>query len=141
MTIQVKNIVKEYLSGDEKVLALDSVDFSITSGQFVAITGRSGSGKSTLMNIMAGLTNPTSGMVTLNGKDIFAMSDIELSLYRNETVGCLPQVSSVLPNPFNLLLLLVFSLTISIAIAPLSAAYSAFKISRAETYATMREGE
>jgi len=98
MTIQVENIVKEYSSGDGKVLALDNVDFSITSGQFVAITGRSGSGKSTLMNIMAGLTNPTSGTVTLNGKDIFSLSDTELSLYRNATVGCLPQVSSVLPS-------------------------------------------
>jgi len=98
MTIQVKNIVKEYLAIDEKVLALDNVDFSITSGQFLAITGRSGSGKSTLMNIMAGLTNPTSGTVTLNGKDIFSFSDTELSLYRNATVGCLPQVSSVLPS-------------------------------------------
>ena len=98
MTIQVKNIVKEYLAVDEKVLALDNVDFSITSGQFLAITGRSGSGKSTLMNIMAGLTNPTSGTVTLNGKDIFSFSDTELSLYRNATVGCLPQVSSVLPS-------------------------------------------
>jgi len=98
MMIHVKGLVKEYLSEDGKVLALDNVNFSITSGQFVAITGRSGSGKSTLMNIMAGLTNPSSGTVTLNDKDIFSMSDIELSLYRNATVGCLPQVSSVLPS-------------------------------------------
>ena len=96
LKIEVKDLVKEYMSGDEPLLALDHVNFSISSGEFISITGRSGSGKSTLLNIIAGLTLPTSGNVYLDGQDIFALSDAELSLYRNATIGCLPQVSSVL---------------------------------------------
>ena len=98
MKIEAKNLVKEYMGGDESLRALDDINFSITSGEFVSITGRSGSGKTTLMNIIAGLTIPTLGNVFLDGQDIFALSDTELSLYRNATIGCLPQVSSVLPS-------------------------------------------
>ena len=98
MKIEVKNLVKKYVGGDESFRALDGVNFQLTSGEFVSISGRSGSGKTTLMNIMAGLTIPTMGKVLLDGQDIFALSDTALSLYRNATVGCLPQVSSVLPS-------------------------------------------
>ena len=98
MEIQVKNLTKEYTQGEEPMRALDNVNFSLLSGEFVSITGRSGSGKSTLLNILAGLTLPSSGEVLLDGTDIFSLSDKDLSLYRNATVGCLPQQSSVLTN-------------------------------------------
>ena len=98
MKIEVKNVTKEYLHGDDHTKAMDNVNFEISGGEFLCVLGRSGSGKTTLMNVMAGLTLPTSGDVLLDGRDIFAMCDREISLYRNEIVGCVPQVSSVLAN-------------------------------------------
>ena len=98
LKIEVKNLTKEYLPGGEPLRAVDNVSFSISRGEFISISGRSGSGKSTLLNMIAGLIIPTSGSVFLDGQDIFALSDAELSLYRNATIGCLPQVSSVLSS-------------------------------------------
>ena len=98
MKIEARDLVKTYDQSDETIVALDHVNFSIESGEFVSITGRSGSGKSTLLNIIAGLTLPTSGTVCLDGRDIFSLSDEELSLYRNANLGCLPQVSSALSS-------------------------------------------
>lgn len=98
MKVEIKNIVKTYNQGDEIITALKDVSLTINSGDFVAITGRSGSGKSTLLNIMAGLTIPTSGNVIFDGHDIFALSDKDLSALRNASIGCVPQVSSILPG-------------------------------------------
>ena len=96
--IQVVNLVKEYTQGEQLIMALDHICFSIASGEFISITGRSGSGKSTLLNVLAGLTIPTSGSVLLEGKDLFTLSDDEISMYRNSRIGCVPQVSSILAN-------------------------------------------
>ncbi|MDR3020708.1 MAG: ABC transporter ATP-binding protein [Treponema sp.] len=98
MNIEVSNLTKEYIQGGEPFNALNNVNLSISSGQFYCITGRSGSGKSTLMNIIAGLTIPTSGSVYLDGQDIFALSDKELSLYRNSKIGFVPQGVSILSS-------------------------------------------
>jgi len=98
LKLEVKNLVKEYTQGDQTIKALSNVSFSISSGAFFSITGRSGSGKSTLMNIMAGLTVPTSGSVLLDGQDIFALPDEGISMYRNAKIGCVPQQYSVLSN-------------------------------------------
>jgi len=98
MKLETKNLTKEYTQDERIFGALKDVNFSMASGDFISITGRSGSGKSTLLNILAGLTLPTSGSVLLDGEDIFALSDEALSFYRNATVGCLPQQSSVLTN-------------------------------------------
>lgn len=86
------------MQGDQKITALNNVNFSIQSGDFVCITGRSGNGKSTLLNILAGLTIPTSGTVLLDEQDIFSLSDKELSQYRNVKIGCIPQQHSILSN-------------------------------------------
>ena len=86
------------MQGGQPFKALSDVNLSISSGQFYCVMGRSGSGKITLVNIIAGLTIPTSGSVYLDGQDIFTLSDIELSLYRNSKIGCVPQGLSVLPN-------------------------------------------
>jgi len=98
LKIEVKNITKEYVQGDQRIVALKDCSLTVTEGSFICITGRSGSGKSTLLNIMAGLTIPTSGSVLLDGQNIFSLSDNELSLYRNAKVGILPQQQSVLSN-------------------------------------------
>jgi len=96
MKIEVKNISKDYTRGKWRIEVLKGINFSVSSGEFIGITGRSGSGKSTLVNIIAGLTKPASGNVFWDGKDIFAFSDEEMSLYRNTAIGCVPQGHSAL---------------------------------------------
>lgn len=98
MNIEVEKILKEYTHGEQRIIALNDCSLTISNGLFISVIGRSGSGKSTLLNIIAGLTNPTSGRVLFEGRDIFSFSDEDLSLYRNEKIGCLPQQQSVLPN-------------------------------------------
>ena len=85
--IQLKNIKRTYKLGDEVLNALDDVSFSVTKGEFVAITGPSGSGKSTLANVIGGLDTPNSGTVLIDGQDISQVRDSKLSGYRNEHIG------------------------------------------------------
>jgi len=96
--LEALNLSKEYSHGDESITALQNVNFTIKSGEFISVTGRSGSGKSTLFNLLAGLTTPTSGSVLLDGADISNFDDREISLYRNQTIGCVPQFTSLLSN-------------------------------------------
>jgi ABC-type lipoprotein export system ATPase subunit len=98
MKIEVNNIAKQYTRGGRHIDVLKGISFSVSSGEFISITGRSGSGKSTLVNIIAGLTKPTSGNILWDGKDIFSFSDKEMSLYRNATIGCSPQGHSALSS-------------------------------------------
>jgi len=85
--IQLKNIKRTYKLGDEVLNALDDVSFSVTKGEFMAITGPSGSGKSTLANVIGGLDTPNSGTVLIDGQDISQVRDSKLSGYRNEHIG------------------------------------------------------
>ena len=102
MQITVKDLTKEYKCGKRIFKAVDTVNLSLMAGDFVSIIGKSGSGKSTLFNIIAGLTKPTSGSVEINGKTLPSFSDQELSLYRNEIIGYVPQGQSILTD-FNVL--------------------------------------
>ena len=70
--LETRNLRKIYGSGDTEVRALDGVNLSVNSGEFVAIVGTSGSGKSTLLHMLGGLDRPTSGSVIVDGKDIFS---------------------------------------------------------------------
>lgn len=85
--IAVRGLGREYRLGQESVTAVGDVSFEIQAGEFVALLGRSGSGKSTLLNIIAGLDRPTSGGVTVNGRELAQMSSQQLASYRRETVG------------------------------------------------------
>jgi putative ABC transport system ATP-binding protein len=85
--IELKDLTKTYKLGDEVLNALDHVDCTIQSGEFVAITGPSGSGKSTLANIIGGLDRPTSGSVVVDGQDLSHVRDRQLSDYRNHHIG------------------------------------------------------
>jgi putative ABC transport system ATP-binding protein len=85
--IELKNVTKTYRLGDETLNALDGVDCTINSGDFVAITGPSGSGKSTLANIIGGLDRPTQGTVMIDGSDLSHVHDKQLSDYRNHHIG------------------------------------------------------
>ena len=71
--------------------AVSGVDVSLAPGEFVVLMGRSGGGKSTLLNMLAGLLAPNEGCVQLNGQDLYALSDDELSRLRNEYIGVVPQ--------------------------------------------------
>ena len=98
MTIlQTKALKKYYGSGDTQVKALDGVDLSVEQGEFVAIVGTSGSGKSTLLHMLGGLDRPTSGTVTVDGKDIFALKDETLTIFRRRKIGFVFQSYNLLP--------------------------------------------
>ena len=85
--LQTENLKKYYGSGDTQVRALDGVDLAVENGEFVAIVGTSGSGKSTLLHMLGGLDRPTSGRVTVDGKDIFSLKDEALTIFRRRKIG------------------------------------------------------
>ena len=98
MTIlETRDLKKYYGSGDTQVKALDGVDLSIQQGEFVAIVGTSGSGKSTLLHMLGGLDRPTSGTVTVDGRDIFALKDEALTIFRRRKVGFVFQSYNLVP--------------------------------------------
>ena len=98
MTIlETKDLRKFYGSGDTQVKALDGVDLSVENGEFVAIVGTSGSGKSTLLHMLGGLDRPTSGAVTVDGKDIFALKDEALTIFRRRKIGFVFQSYNLVP--------------------------------------------
>ena len=70
--LKVEHLVKQYGKGDNAVLAVNDISFSVEQGEFVAIVGSSGSGKSTLLHLLGGVDRPTSGKVYIQGEDIWA---------------------------------------------------------------------
>ena len=98
MTIlETKDLRKIYGSGDTEVRALDGVDLTVEAGEFVAIVGTSGSGKSTLLHMLGGLDRPTGGSVTVDGKDIFSLSDEALTIFRRRKIGFVFQNYNLVP--------------------------------------------
>ncbi len=95
--LQTKDLKKYYGSGDTQVKALDGVDLSVEQGEFVAIVGTSGSGKSTLLHMLGGLDRPTSGSVTVDGKDIFSLKDEGLTIFRRRKIGFVFQAYNLVP--------------------------------------------
>ena len=98
MTIlETKDLKKYYGAGDTEVRALDGVSLCVESGEFVAIVGTSGSGKSTLLHMLGGLDRPTSGTVTVDGKDIFSLKDEALTIFRRRKIGFIFQNYNLVP--------------------------------------------
>lgn len=98
MTIlSTKNLRKIYGTGESEVHALDGVDIQVEKGEFVAVVGTSGSGKSTLLHMLGGLDRPTSGTVTVDGKDIFMLKDEELTIFRRRKIGFVFQNYNLVP--------------------------------------------
>ena len=98
MTIlSTQNIRKIYGTGENEVHALDGVDLKVEKGEFVAVVGTSGSGKSTLLHMLGGLDRPTSGTVTVDGKDIFSLKDEALTIFRRGTIGFVFQNYNLVP--------------------------------------------
>ena len=79
MNIEAKELSKIYGGGENRVTALDRASLTIAPGDFISIMGPSGSGKSTLLHLLSGLDRPTAGHLTYDGKDIYSLSDRELS--------------------------------------------------------------
>ena len=95
--LETRNLRKIYGSGDTEVRALDGVNLSVDSGEFVAIVGTSGSGKSTLLHMLGGLDRPTSGSVIVDGKDIFSLRDEALTIFRRRKIGFVFQSYNLVP--------------------------------------------
>ena len=96
--IEMHDICKTYIMGEEVVRANDHVDLTVRMGEFVSIVGKSGSGKSTLMNIIGALDVPTSGLYLLGGEDVGDMSQNELADIRNRMIGFVFQQYNLLPK-------------------------------------------
>lgn len=95
--LKTKELKKYYGSGDTTVHALDGVDLAVENGEFVAVVGTSGSGKSTLLHMLGGLDHPTSGTVTVDGKEIFTLKDEELTIFRRRKIGFVFQNYNLVP--------------------------------------------
>ncbi len=96
--IQISNIKRDFVLGNEIVYVLKGIDLQINKGEYVALMGPSGSGKSTLMNLLGCLDTPTSGTYILNGKDVSQMHDDELAEIRNKEIGFVFQTFNLLPR-------------------------------------------
>lgn len=95
--LKTENLKKQYGTGETAVHALAGVDLTIENGEFVAIVGTSGSGKSTLLHMLGGLDRATSGKVYVDGKDLFALKDEELTIFRRRKIGFVFQSFNLVP--------------------------------------------
>lgn len=97
MNIEAKELSKFYGEGAGRVAALDRASLTVAPGDFISIMGPSGSGKSTLLHLLSGLDRPTSGRLTYDGRDIYSLSDKELSAFRRRRIGFIFQQFHLLP--------------------------------------------
>ena len=110
--LQLKNIKKDYLSGEETVHALKGIDISFRENEFVSILGQSGCGKTTLLNIIGGLDRYTSGDLIINGKSTKEFRDRDWDTYRNHSIGFVFQSYNLIPHQ-NVLSNVELALTLS----------------------------
>ena len=97
MRIEAKELSKIYGEGERRVTALDRASLEIRPGDFLSVTGPSGSGKSTLLHLLSGLDRPTSGELLYDGRNIYGMTDRELSAFRRRKIGFVFQQFHLLP--------------------------------------------
>ena len=95
--LETRDLKKQYGTGETAVHALAGVNLSVENGEFVAVVGTSGSGKSTLLHMLGGLDRATSGKVYVDGKDIFALKDEELTIFRRRKNGFVFQSFNLVP--------------------------------------------
>ena len=95
--IEAQGLVRRFDTGSSQVFALRDVDMKVLRGEFLIIKGRSGSGKTTLLNILGGLDRPTSGTVLLEGQDITAISETQMTELRRHSIGYVFQSYGLIP--------------------------------------------
>ena len=95
--IELEKITKEYFMGDQKILAVNQASFSINQGELVVILGPSGAGKSTILNLLGGMDTATSGQLFVDGQDITALKESQLTDYRASEVGFVFQFYNLIP--------------------------------------------
>ena len=95
--LRAEDLTKIYGTGENQVVALDHVSFSVNKGEFLAIIGPSGSGKSTLLHILGGVDTPTSGKVYMEGTDVYAQKEEQHAIFRRRQVGLIYQFYNLIP--------------------------------------------
>lgn len=95
--LQTENLTKIYGDGENAVHALRDINLTVEKGEFTAIVGTSGSGKSTLLHMLGGLDRPTTGKVMVDGKDIFSLSEEQLTIFRRRKIGFVFQSYNLVP--------------------------------------------
>ncbi len=95
--LKVEHLTKVYGKGDNQVVAVNDMSFSVEQGEFVAIVGSSGSGKSTLLHLLGGVDRPTSGSVYIQGQNIYDLSNDKLAIFRRRQVGLIYQFYNLIP--------------------------------------------
>jgi putative ABC transport system ATP-binding protein len=95
--VTLKHVRKVYDRDSEQIVVLNDIEFSVPTGEFVALMGPSGSGKTTLLNLLAGIDRPTSGSVVVAGTDVTKLSEGELAKWRSRTVGFIFQFYNLIP--------------------------------------------
>ena len=95
--LRVENLTKKYGKGNNEVIAINNISFSIEKGEFVAIVGSSGSGKSTLLHLIGGVDRPSSGKIFIEEKDISLLNDDELAIFRRREIGLIYQFYNLIP--------------------------------------------
>ena len=96
--IQVDNLRRQYGQGEAQVVALNDVSLTIDQGAFVAVMGSSGSGKSTLLHLLGGVDKPDAGRVIIDGTDLYALSETELTVFRRRRIGLIYQFFNLVPE-------------------------------------------
>src|SRR6516165_5131269 len=96
--LEARHLRKSYAAESGRVDAVHDISLGLEAGQFLAVVGRSGSGKSTLLAMLGGLCRPTSGEVLLNGVDLWSLSEVKRSAFRNREIGLVFQFASLLPT-------------------------------------------
>lgn len=96
--LRTEQLCKYYGTGENQVQAVRNAEIAIEKGEFAAIVGKSGSGKSTLLHLLGGLDVPTSGKVWMKGKDIFALKEEELAVFRRRKIGFIFQAFNLVSS-------------------------------------------
>jgi len=97
VALEVRNVTKIYGSGENAVVAVNDVSFSVAEGEFVALVGPSGSGKTTLLAMLAGLLYPTHGSIYIDGQDLTKMNEVQRTAFRRQRIGFTFQANNLMP--------------------------------------------